>query len=225
MNGTTETTSICRDEDCPRCGWPETYYEVDSHDIFAVAFIGCRKCGWRSTHLGAAKVEEDDNRPNIPRSILGDGYTAKLEAARRGHCAAGEPRCICGYQAGNHADLDEHILSAAVGNEPDRRRDPRHQRPVPRRGPLRLRLLANGGHNMTIDPLGLTRCASCENAFEHDRRPDGTCGHCGGPFDAEAARAQCESCGLTYLVDEDDEPVTQNPYTCDDCGGAVETVE
>lgn len=33
------------------------------------------------------------------------------------------------------------------------------------------------------DPLGLTRCASCTNAFSFDRRPDGTCAHCGDLFD------------------------------------------
>ena len=34
-----------------------------------------------------------------------------------------------------------------------------------------------------IDPLGLTRCASCGNAYSYDRGEDGTCQHCGGPFD------------------------------------------
>lgn len=35
--------SICRDEDCPRCGFPETYAECtpDGPKLF-----GCRKCGW-----------------------------------------------------------------------------------------------------------------------------------------------------------------------------------
>lgn len=36
-----------------------------------------------------------------------------------------------------------------------------------------------------VDPLGLRRCASCGNAFEHDRLEDGRCGHCGGRFDPE----------------------------------------
>jgi hypothetical protein len=35
---------------------------------------------------------------------------------------------------------------------------------------------------MATDPLGLVRCHSCANAFEFDEQPDGTCGHCGGPF-------------------------------------------
>lgn len=34
-----------------------------------------------------------------------------------------------------------------------------------------------------IDPLGLARCASCQNAFVYDRLDDGTCRHCGGSFD------------------------------------------
>lgn len=34
--------SICHDEDCPRCGWPETYVEGET----APERIGCRKCGW-----------------------------------------------------------------------------------------------------------------------------------------------------------------------------------
>jgi hypothetical protein len=36
--------------------------------------------------------------------------------------------------------------------------------------------------------------------------------------------AQCEDCGLTYRLDDDGEPRTAKPYTCDDCGGAVEPV-
>jgi hypothetical protein len=39
------------------------------------------------------------------------------------------------------------------------------------------------------DPLGLPRCASCYNAFETERRPDGKCGHCGGDFDLSYAVA------------------------------------
>lgn len=40
-----ETIAICRDENCPKCGWPETYAEgpFDS----GPTHIGCRKCGWR----------------------------------------------------------------------------------------------------------------------------------------------------------------------------------
>lgn len=37
----------------------------------------------------------------------------------------------------------------------------------------------------SMDPLGLTRCASCDNAFETDRQADGTCAHCGGRFDPQ----------------------------------------
>lgn len=41
-------TSLCRDEDCPECGWPETYAEVDlSAETPGADAIGCRKCGWR----------------------------------------------------------------------------------------------------------------------------------------------------------------------------------
>ncbi len=35
----------------------------------------------------------------------------------------------------------------------------------------------------TIDPLGLTRCGSCGNAFSYDRLPSGRCRICGGRFD------------------------------------------
>jgi len=38
--------AFCRDEDCPECGWPETYSEVAGDPFFLVA-IGCRKCQWR----------------------------------------------------------------------------------------------------------------------------------------------------------------------------------
>lgn len=38
--------SIARDEDCPSCGWPETYAE--GPDDGAPDVIGCRKCGWQT---------------------------------------------------------------------------------------------------------------------------------------------------------------------------------
>lgn len=44
----TELVSVCRDEDCPRCGWPETYAEINPDaDTPGAEAIGCRKCGWR----------------------------------------------------------------------------------------------------------------------------------------------------------------------------------
>lgn len=36
---------LCRDEDCPECGWPETYVEGEA----APERIGCSKCGWSTT--------------------------------------------------------------------------------------------------------------------------------------------------------------------------------
>lgn len=36
--------SICRDEDCPQCGWPETYAECTIER--GPERIGCHKCGW-----------------------------------------------------------------------------------------------------------------------------------------------------------------------------------
>lgn len=45
--------------------------------------------------------------------------------------------------------------------------------------------------------------------------------------EAEAADsempAHCERCGLGYPVDDQGEPITQDPYTCNDCGGSVES--
>ena len=35
---------ICRDEDCPSCGWPETYAEGTWSA--GPTKVGCRKCGW-----------------------------------------------------------------------------------------------------------------------------------------------------------------------------------
>ena len=35
--------------------------------------------------------------------------------------------------------------------------------------------------------------------------------------------ARCEDCGLTYQLNEHGEPVTTRAYTCDDCGGYVDT--
>ncbi|MEN6368075.1 MAG: hypothetical protein ABFD77_00045 [Thermotogota bacterium] len=48
--------------------------------------------------------------------------------------------------------------------------------------------------------------ASMDEAQREARRPRG---------------ATCERCGLTYEID-DGAPRTNEPYTCDDCGGAVE---
>lgn len=46
MNGS--AVRICRDQDCPDCGYPETFAEVD----FTLAepgarALGCDRCGWR----------------------------------------------------------------------------------------------------------------------------------------------------------------------------------
>lgn len=38
---------ICRDEDCPACGWPETYTEVEGDQPpFNLVGYGCSHCGW-----------------------------------------------------------------------------------------------------------------------------------------------------------------------------------
>jgi hypothetical protein len=48
MTTTPETVALLRDEDCPECGWPETYAEIDpSQAVPGADAIGCRKCGWR----------------------------------------------------------------------------------------------------------------------------------------------------------------------------------
>jgi hypothetical protein len=48
MNDIGQVTRLCRDEDCPKCGWPETYAEVDFSILTPGAdAIGCNKCGWR----------------------------------------------------------------------------------------------------------------------------------------------------------------------------------
>lgn len=36
--------SICRDEDCAFCGWPQTYVEGTVEK--GPEFMGCPKCGW-----------------------------------------------------------------------------------------------------------------------------------------------------------------------------------
>lgn len=38
---------LCRDEDCPKCGWGETYSEVRDEPPIGPVVIGCNKCGWR----------------------------------------------------------------------------------------------------------------------------------------------------------------------------------
>lgn len=62
----TETVRICRDEDCPECGWPETYAEVmlDAPTPGANA-IGCSKCGWR--------MRADSFGPNLGPAVTVDG--------------------------------------------------------------------------------------------------------------------------------------------------------
>lgn len=40
-----------------------------------------------------------------------------------------------------------------------------------------------------------------------------------------AKTARCEDCGLEYEVGRNDVPVTEEPFTCDDCGGYVDVVE
>jgi hypothetical protein len=37
-----------------------------------------------------------------------------------------------------------------------------------------------------------------------------------------ALPCHCEDCGLGYSVDGHGMPLTQDPYTCDDCGGYVD---
>lgn len=46
-NGTSweQVTAIVRDEDCPECGYPETYAEGTTFEN-GPDRIGCRKCGW-----------------------------------------------------------------------------------------------------------------------------------------------------------------------------------
>jgi hypothetical protein len=42
-----QIVSLCRDEDCPECGFPETYALVDfDQPVPGADEIGCRKCGW-----------------------------------------------------------------------------------------------------------------------------------------------------------------------------------
>lgn len=49
----TELVSVCRDEDCPRCGWPETYAEINPEaETPGAEAIGCRNCGWREAAGG-----------------------------------------------------------------------------------------------------------------------------------------------------------------------------
>lgn len=52
MNTTndTDTYKIPRDENCPTCGWVETYAEVNfAADTPGADAVGCDKCGWRIT--------------------------------------------------------------------------------------------------------------------------------------------------------------------------------
>lgn len=41
-------TRICRDEDCPSCGWPGTFAEVDlERPTPGADAFGCSQCSWR----------------------------------------------------------------------------------------------------------------------------------------------------------------------------------
>lgn len=44
-----ETVLVCRDQNCPSCGWPETYTRVETRGDrgrLVPMGVGCRKCGY-----------------------------------------------------------------------------------------------------------------------------------------------------------------------------------
>lgn len=45
-SGACDRLCIVRDEDCPKCGFPETFAE--GPETTGPDVLGCRKCGWRS---------------------------------------------------------------------------------------------------------------------------------------------------------------------------------
>lgn len=67
------TLSITRDEDCPECGWPETY--VKGTLAAGPERVGCRKCGW-----SAAAVPRSSE---VGRSL--SAFTADELRDRYGH--------------------------------------------------------------------------------------------------------------------------------------------
>lgn len=44
-------------------------------------------------------------------------------------------------------------------------------------------------------------------------------------FPKPGENAVCEECELIYSLDDDGQPKTIEPFTCDDCGGAVEVAK
>lgn len=46
---TDDLVNLCRDDDCPKCGYPETYSTVDMTGGWPTLLaIGCRSCGWHA---------------------------------------------------------------------------------------------------------------------------------------------------------------------------------
>ncbi len=62
--------AVLRDDDCPRCGWPETYAEMmveGAEQTPEVVAFGCRKCG---------RLEPKAGEHNYPADMLADrGWT------------------------------------------------------------------------------------------------------------------------------------------------------
>lgn len=57
--------SICRDADCPQCGFPETFAEGPADGVPDV--LGCRKCGWREPVVADQRQRElDELGPDSP---------------------------------------------------------------------------------------------------------------------------------------------------------------
>lgn len=104
-------TRLCIDQDCPDCGWPEMYAEVDfSAEVPGAEATGCRKCGLRieasaprrplPPHLQAIyddAVETAFRKPPTPEALTDlldriDALESDLQAARSAMVAAQNDR-------------------------------------------------------------------------------------------------------------------------------------
>lgn len=65
---------LCRDEDCPECGWPETYSEVYPSPVLLA--IGCNKCGW--------STRGDEERRQLIRDEI-DRVEVQMQCAAAAH--------------------------------------------------------------------------------------------------------------------------------------------
>jgi len=73
MSNRDELIRLCVDADCPKCGWPETWYETTNPPA-AGGLSGCNKCDYRRRH--AVHTVTIEPGPKIRFECSGDETSA-----------------------------------------------------------------------------------------------------------------------------------------------------